>query len=198
MSGNSTRSGSFMRILQHQPQEVDEKWWLPVPCVPSTGPSEKSMKHLFQKRDCAYQIHKVSLSINNSILAEMEIPESYLATLPKNGKASVGDNIYRYMYTTVKFSPGCLLDSLDIGSEHEALEFADKPDGRRLADIIKPGCVNTDPNFSNKLRGTDISYPGGLWLDPHGWESGYLENIKESRTKEIKNGRLSMVAVMSA
>lgn len=30
------------------------------------------------------------------------------------------------MYTTEKFSPGCLLDSLDIGSEHEALEFADK------------------------------------------------------------------------
>ncbi|CAI9769557.1 unnamed protein product [Fraxinus pennsylvanica] len=99
MSGNSTRSGSFRRILQPQPQRVDEKWWLPVPCVPSTGLSEKSMKHLFQKRDCAYQIHKASLSINNSILAEMEIPESYLATLPKNGKAS---------------------------SEHEALEFADK------------------------------------------------------------------------
>ncbi|KAL2461570.1 Rop guanine nucleotide exchange factor 3 [Abeliophyllum distichum] len=125
-SGNSTRSGSFRRIIQPQPQRVDEKWWLPIPCVSSTGLSEKAKKHLLQKRDCAYQIHKASLSINNSILAEMEIPESYIATLPKSGKASVGDTIYRYMYTTEKFYPDCLLDSLDIGSEHEAHEFADK------------------------------------------------------------------------
>ncbi|CAI9756429.1 unnamed protein product [Fraxinus pennsylvanica] len=113
-----------------------EKWWLPVPCVPSTGLSEKSMKHLFQKRDCAYQIHKASLSINNSILAEMEIQKSYLATLPKNGKASVGDNIHHYMYTTEKFSPGCLLDSLDIGSEHEALDIATEKKALAEAEVV--------------------------------------------------------------
>ncbi|CAA6659932.1 unnamed protein product [Spirodela intermedia] len=46
-------------------------------------------------------------------------------------------------------------------------------EGRRWADIIKPGSVNTDPIFpNNKLTGTDVGYPGGLWFDPLGWGSG--------------------------
>ena len=82
MSSNSTcsgPSGSFRRIVQRK----DEKWWLPVPCVPPEGLSEKARKHLRHKRDCANQIHKAAMAINSSILAEMEIPESYIATLPK-------------------------------------------------------------------------------------------------------------------
>ena len=38
----------------------------------------------------------------------------------------MGDTIYRYMYNAEKFSPNHLLDSLNISSEHEALELADK------------------------------------------------------------------------
>ncbi|KAM3378676.1 rop guanine nucleotide exchange factor 3 isoform X1 [Capsicum galapagoense] len=128
MSNNSTRAGSFRKIVpvQPQPQRKEEKWWLPVVCVPSGGISEKERKHLRHKRDCANQIHKAAMAINSSILAEMEIPESYMASLPKSGKASVGDSIYRHMYSAEKFSPEHLLDSLNISSEHEALELADK------------------------------------------------------------------------
>ncbi|MCD9645526.1 Rop guanine nucleotide exchange factor 2 [Datura stramonium] len=128
MSNNSTRAGSFRKIIQvqPQPQRKEEKWWLPVVCVPSGGISEKGRKHLRHKRDCANQIHKAAMAINSSILAEMEIPESYMASLPKSGKASVGDSIYRHMYSAEKFSPEHLLDSLNISSEHEALELADK------------------------------------------------------------------------
>ncbi|XP_047983026.1 rop guanine nucleotide exchange factor 3-like [Salvia hispanica] len=126
MSGNSTRSGSFRRIVQPQTQRNEEKWWLPVPCVPLGGLSEKSKKHLRQKHDRASQIHKAAMAINSGILSEMQIPESYMATLPKSGKAIVGDTIYRYMYNAEKFSPNHLLDSLNISSEHEALELADK------------------------------------------------------------------------
>ncbi|KAL3649552.1 Rop guanine nucleotide exchange factor 3 [Castilleja foliolosa] len=125
-SGSSARSGSFRRIVHFHSQRKDEKWWLPVPCVPTEGLSEKSKKHLRQKRDCAYQIHKAAMAINSGILAEMQIPESYMASLPKSGKASLGDTIYRHMYNAEKFSPDQLLDSLHINSEHEALELADK------------------------------------------------------------------------
>lgn len=123
MSGKS-RSGSFRRIPA--PQRKEEKWWLPVPCVPSGGLSEKSRKHLRHKRDCANQIHKAAKALNNSILAEMEIPDSYMASLPKSGKAIVGDAVYRYMCNGEKFTPDLLLNCLNLGSEHEALEFADK------------------------------------------------------------------------
>ena len=44
----------------------------------------------------------------------------------QSGKASLGDTIYRYMYTADKFSPEHLLDCLNISSEHEALELADR------------------------------------------------------------------------
>ncbi|KAL2610390.1 hypothetical protein R1flu_028963 [Riccia fluitans] len=72
-------------------------------------------------------------------------------------------------------------------------------EGRRWADILKPGSVNTDPVFpNNKLTGKDVGYPGGFWFDPLGWGSGSEAKVKELRTKEIKNGRLAMLAVMGA
>ncbi|KAL8208055.1 hypothetical protein R6Q57_007467 [Mikania cordata] len=123
MSGNS-RTGSFRKIPQ--PQRKDEKWWLPVPCVASEGLSDKARKHLRQKRDSANQIHKAAMAINSSILAEMEIPHTYITSLPKCGRTSVGDTIYRYMTSGGKFSPEYLLDCLNLGSEHEALELADR------------------------------------------------------------------------
>ncbi len=72
-------------------------------------------------------------------------------------------------------------------------------EGRRWADILKPGSVNTDPIFpNNKLTGTDVGYPGGLWFDPLGWGSASPEKVKDLRTREIKNGRLAMLAVLGA
>lgn len=81
MSSNSnrSRSGSFRRLSLQK----EEKWWLPVPCIPSSGLSEKARKHLRNKRECANQIHKAAMAINSTILAEMEIPESFIDTLPK-------------------------------------------------------------------------------------------------------------------
>ncbi|XP_047310617.1 rop guanine nucleotide exchange factor 1-like [Impatiens glandulifera] len=100
-----------------------EKWWLPYPKVPPKGLSDVSRRKLQQCRDCTNQILKAALAINSNVLAEMEVPIAYLESLPKSGKACLGDIIYRYM-TADQFSADCLLDCLDLSSEHQTLEVA--------------------------------------------------------------------------
>ncbi|KAK4419007.1 Rop guanine nucleotide exchange factor 7 [Sesamum alatum] len=114
-------SSSYPRPLSRQ----EDKWWLPVPRVPTGGLSEDTRKMLKHKRDCTNQILKAAMAINNTALAEMDVPDSYLEALPKNGKASLGDLIHRYINSD-QFSPECLLDCLDLSSEHHALEIANR------------------------------------------------------------------------
>ncbi|GMH00517.1 hypothetical protein Nepgr_002356 [Nepenthes gracilis] len=121
-SMNSSRATSFRKVVQRK----DEKWWLPVPGIPAGGLSDSSRKHLKHQRDCANQIHKAAMAINNNVLNEMEVPDSYLAGLPKSGKSCLGDSMYKYMCAAEIFSPDHLLDTPKITSEHEALELADR------------------------------------------------------------------------
>lgn len=116
-----TSPSSFRQALQRQ----EEKWWLPVPRVPPCGLHEKSRKQLQHKRDCTSQILKAAMAINSITLAEMDIPESYLESLPKNARISLGDVIHRYI-TSDHFSPECLLACLDLSSEHQAIEIANR------------------------------------------------------------------------
>lgn len=78
MAPEADGSSSFRK---HQRQE--EKWWLPVPRVPTSGLSENARKQLQHKRDCTNQILKASMAINSVTLADMEIPLSFLEGLPK-------------------------------------------------------------------------------------------------------------------
>uniref|UniRef100_A0A0D3HGD7 PRONE domain-containing protein n=1 Tax=Oryza barthii TaxID=65489 RepID=A0A0D3HGD7_9ORYZ len=122
-TSSSTMSSSSFRRSTHR---NEDRWWLPVPCVPDGGISGKARKELQQKRDCATQIHKAAVAINTGVLGDMEVPDSFMAILPKSGKASVGDGVYRAMLGAEKFSPEYLLDCLDMSSEHEALAMADR------------------------------------------------------------------------
>lgn len=72
-------SSSFRQAIQR----LEEKWWLPVPQVPPSGLHEISRKQLQHKRDCTNQILKAAMAINSIALAEMEIPDAYLESLPK-------------------------------------------------------------------------------------------------------------------
>jgi len=76
---DSDGSSSFRQALQR----LEEKWWLPVPQVPPSGLHENSRKQLQHKRDCTNQILKAVMAINSIALAEMEIPDTYLDSLPK-------------------------------------------------------------------------------------------------------------------
>lgn len=70
-------------------------------------------------------------------------------------------------------------------------------EGRRWADYLNPGCVDIEPKFPNrKSPKPDVGYPGGLWFDFMMWGRGSPEPVMVLRTKEIKNGRLAMLAFM--
>lgn len=53
----------------------------------------------------------------------------------------MGDSIYRYMTTTDQFSADHLLDCLNITSEHEALEIADRVEASMYT-WRRKACVN--------------------------------------------------------
>lgn len=61
----------------------DDKWWLPTPKVPANGLSEGARKFLQYQKDCVNQVLKAAMAINAQVLTEMEIPESYIESLPK-------------------------------------------------------------------------------------------------------------------
>lgn len=54
-----------------------------MPRVPPGGLPEVTTKQLIHKRDFATQILKAAMAINSIALAEMEVPDSYMETLPK-------------------------------------------------------------------------------------------------------------------
>jgi hypothetical protein len=61
----------------------------------------------------------------------------------QNGRATLGDVIYRYI-TSEHFSPDCLLDCLDLSSEYHAVEIANRVEAsiyvwRRRGAAGKPG-----------------------------------------------------------
>jgi len=70
---------------------------------------------------------------------------------------------------------------------------------KRWMDYKNPGSQN-DPNFtdaidiSEALSGMSNGYPGGKVFDPFGFSRGSAEDLMTYKTKEIKNGRLAMLA----
>ncbi|WOH08920.1 hypothetical protein DCAR_0728371 [Daucus carota subsp. sativus] len=103
----------------------DDKWWLPTIKVPSEGLSETSRKFLQYQKDCVNQVLKASMAINAQVLSEMDIPDNYTETLPKNGRSSLGDQMYKSI-TVEYFDPDQFLISADLSSEHKVLDLKNK------------------------------------------------------------------------
>ncbi|VVA97809.1 unnamed protein product [Arabis nemorensis] len=103
----------------------DDKWWLPTVKVPPNGLSETSKRFLLSQRECVGQVLKSAMAINAEVLSQMEIPESYIDSLPKNGRASLGDTIYK-MITLDMFDAEQFLLEMDLTSEHKILDLQNK------------------------------------------------------------------------
>lgn len=77
------------------------------------------------QKDCVNQVLKASMAINAQILGEMEIPENYIDTLPKNGRETLGDSIYKSI-TVDFFDPSQFLMTMDLSSELNVLDLKNK------------------------------------------------------------------------
>nr|XP_020191420.1 rho guanine nucleotide exchange factor 8-like [Aegilops tauschii subsp. strangulata] len=102
-----------------------EKWWIPTVRVPPEGLSDQSRRWLQHQQDLVGQVLKAAMAINADVLAQMEIPEEYIEALPKNGRESLGDSIYRTI-TDDYFDPNGLLDSVDLSTGHKIVDLKDR------------------------------------------------------------------------
>ncbi|KAG6500832.1 hypothetical protein ZIOFF_040689 [Zingiber officinale] len=107
-------------------QRKDDKWWLPTVRVPPHGLSEDSSRWLQFQKDSATQVLKVAMAINAQVLMEMEVPDAYIESLPKNGRSSLGDAIYKSITTDDVFDPEEFLETLDLSTEHKIVDLKDR------------------------------------------------------------------------
>ncbi|KAG0629570.1 hypothetical protein M758_1G113500 [Ceratodon purpureus] len=120
MAEKESKSGSRLSM-----QRQEEKWWLPTPKVPVNGLSEEGRRKLQHQREAISQILKAAMAINAQVLMEMEVPDVYWDSLPKNGKSSLGDTIYKHL-SSDNFPADQLLSMVDLSSEHSQLEVANR------------------------------------------------------------------------
>ncbi|KAJ1285497.1 hypothetical protein BS78_03G283600 [Paspalum vaginatum] len=106
-------------------QRSDEKWWIPIVKVPPGGLPPPSRGWLLHQKELVNQVLKAAMAINANCLMEMSIPDAYIDTLPKNGRASLGDALYRII-TDVEFDPDDFLSTVDLTSEHKILDLKDR------------------------------------------------------------------------
>ncbi|XP_010254464.1 PREDICTED: rop guanine nucleotide exchange factor 9-like [Nelumbo nucifera] len=123
----------------------DEKWWLPTVKVPPNGLSDGARKWMHFQKDSVNQVLKAAMAINAQVLAEMDIPENYIESLPKNGRASLGDSIYRSI-TVEFFDPEQFLSTMDLSTEHKILDLKNRIEASII--IWKRKMINKDGKSS--------------------------------------------------
>ncbi|KAL9369115.1 hypothetical protein Peur_040314 [Populus x canadensis] len=102
-----------------------KRWWLPLPQVPTTGLSDSGRKKLLNQSKVVYQVFKAAKSVNETVLLEMPVPTIIKDALPKSGKANLGEELYKVL-TADSNTAEEMLNSLDLKSEHSALEAVNK------------------------------------------------------------------------
>ncbi|KAJ8555281.1 hypothetical protein K7X08_012777 [Anisodus acutangulus] len=108
-----------------------KRWWLPSPQVPIAGLSDPERNKLLNQGKLVNQIFKAAKAINENVLSEMPVPTIIKDALPKSGRTSLGEDLYRIL--NAETSVEAMLNSLNIKSEHNALEAVNRLEAAVLA-----------------------------------------------------------------
>ncbi|CAN4095573.1 unnamed protein product [Withania somnifera] len=104
------------------------KWCLPSPKVPVDGLSDIERKKLLNQRKLVNQIYKAAKAINENVLDDMPVPTVIKDALPKSGRTSLGDDLYRNL-TAESTSAEEIFNSLNLTSANGALEVVNRLEG---------------------------------------------------------------------
>ncbi|KAI3505398.1 hypothetical protein L1887_27527 [Cichorium endivia] len=135
--GGSRAEGRNKNVKQ------SKRWWLPMPQVPIGGLSNVERRKLVNKAKLVNQIFKAAKSINETILLEMPIPSIITEALPKSGKVSLGEDLYRVLNRVSSSSASDMLKLLGLKSENSALDAINRLEAAMYAWKVKIGeCEN--------------------------------------------------------
>ncbi|KAE8786946.1 rop guanine nucleotide exchange factor 9-like [Hordeum vulgare] len=105
--------------------EQSDKWWLPTVKVPPDGLSDSTRRWLQHQKELVNQVLKATMAINANVLMEMDVPEAYMETLPKNGKSTLGDSMYK-LITDDYFDPEELIATVDLSNEYNIVDLKNR------------------------------------------------------------------------
>lgn len=134
---------------------TDERWWIPTPKVPPDGLSDVTRKWLQFQKDAVNQVHKAAMAINAEVLLQMQIPENYIDSLPKNGRASLGDSIYKGI-TDDYFDPNHFLSNMDLTSEHKILDLKNRIEASIVIWRRKMNAKDGKSSWSSGVSGVSL------------------------------------------
>ncbi|XP_009785255.1 rop guanine nucleotide exchange factor 14 [Nicotiana sylvestris] len=109
-----------------------KRWWLPSPQVPISGLSDPERDKLLNQGKLVNQIFKAAKAINENVLSEMPVPTIITDALPKSGRTSLGEELYRIL-SAESTSVEAMFVALNIRSEHNALEAVNRLEAAILA-----------------------------------------------------------------
>ncbi|KAK8602238.1 hypothetical protein V6N12_052052 [Hibiscus sabdariffa] len=127
---NFGQEKEFWYVSKNDPEgkessQREDKWWHPIVKVPENGLSEPQRRWLQTQKESVNQVLKAAMNINAEVLSEIAIPDSYIDSLPKNGRDSLGDSIYKSI-TVEYFDPIQFLSAMDFSTEHKVLDLKNR------------------------------------------------------------------------